>query len=321
MLLIGILALLILCILLITYYCYKRCFYAKPGSTRDPYVPLIGRQYQDVEEEIYACTKRMDVEAYESVSITSFDGLNLTGRYYHVKDGAPIKLLFHGYRSMLLRDCGGGYYLSKKMGMNILAVDQRAHGYSDGHTISFGINERRDCLSWVKYINQRFGENVPIVLSGLSMGAATVLMATSLPLPENVVCVVADSAYESPAQIIRKVCADEKLPVAVSYPFVHLSAWLYGGFRLEESSAIASVAHSKIPILLIHGEDDRLVPVQMSQHLYDAARGTATLETFPNAGHGLCYMADPPRYEKIIYQFLKNQPALKDHLLDPTISI
>ena len=318
MLLVGILAFVLLAMLLVTYCCYRRCFYSPKGAASDPYAPLIGRQYIAVQDEIYACTKRMDGAEYESVSIQSFDSLTLTGRYYHVKDGAPIKLMFHGYRSTLLRDCGGGFYLSKKMGMNVLAVDQRAHGSSEGRTISFGIQERKDCLSWISYINERFGSTTPIVLSGLSMGAATVLMSTSLPLPKNVVCAVADSPYESPAQIIRKVCADEKLPAAIAYPFVRLAAWLFGGFHLEESSALTAVVDSKIPILLIHGEDDRLVPCEMSQHICAVAQGKAILELFPQAGHGLCYITDPPRYEKIIYRFLSSQSALTKYLTDPT---
>ncbi len=319
MLLIGILILLLLAVLLISHYCYKRCFYSRKDNGKDAYAPLHGKQYEAVKDEIYACIKRMDEEDFEPVSIKSFDGLTLAGRYYHVKDGAPIKLMFHGYRSALLRDCGGGYYLARKMGMNVLAVDQRSHGASEGRTISFGINERRDCLSWVSYINRRFGEKTPIVLSGLSMGAATVLMATSLTLPKNVVCVVADCPYESPAQIIRKVCADEKLPASLAYPFVRLSAWLFGGFDLEESSALTSVPDSQIPILLIHGEDDRLVPCEMSRRIFAAAQDKTTLETFPHAGHGLCYMTDPERYEGIIYQFLKRVPALSEQLSDPTI--
>ncbi len=319
MLLIGILMLILLAILLICRYCYKRCFYSENKTARDSYALFNGAQYEAVKDEIFACTKRMDEEEYESVSIKSFDGLTLAGRYYHVKEGAPIKLMFHGYRSTLLRDCGGGYYLARKMGINVLAVDQRAHGASEGHTITFGINERRDCLAWVSYLNHRFGEKTPIVLSGLSMGAATVLMATSLPLPENVVCAVADCPYESPAQIIRKVCADEKLPVSLAYPFVRLSAWLFGGFHLEESSALESVAASKIPMLLIHGEDDRLVPCEMSRNIFAATQGKAVLETFPHAGHGLCYITDAPRYEKVIYGFFKSIPALSEHLLDPSV--
>ena len=164
-------------------------------------------------------------------------------------------ILFHGYRSMALRDSAGGYILAKKAGFNVLAIDQRAHGRSGGCVISFGIQERRDCLCWVQYLSTRFGEETPLILSGLSMGAATVLMSTDLPLPENVVGIMADCPYDSPAAIIQKVAKEQGYPPKLVYPFVYLGAMLFGRFRLTETTALEAVRDCKIPILLMHGEN------------------------------------------------------------------
>lgn len=300
--------------LLLCLYCFRRCFYSSNKTDQDPYNLLKGEQFLAVKEQIHASTRRMEEVPYEAVTITSFDGLTLFGRYYHLRDGAPVKIIFHGYRSFPLRDSAGGFYLARKLGMNVLAVDQRAHGSSGGHVITFGINERRDCLSWVEYVNGRFGADVPIILSGLSMGAATVIMATSLPLPENVVCVLADCPYASPREIIRKVCADEHFPVAASYPFIRLGARIFGKFDLEGSSAVRAAGTSQIPILLLHGEDDRFVPCEMSKAICAASNGRARLETFPGAGHGLSYMVAPQQYEAAVYGFLKEIPALQPYI-------
>jgi len=163
MILFIILMVLILSSVGICLYCFHTCFYASNRKKQDPYCQLHGQQFLEVQEQIYASTRRMEQIPFEAVTIRSFDGLTLYGRYYHMKDGAPVKIIFHGYRSMALRDCAGGFALSRKLGMNVLAVDQRAHGNSGGHVITFGVLERRDCLSWIRYINGRFGNHTPII--------------------------------------------------------------------------------------------------------------------------------------------------------------
>ena len=192
-------------------YCFRECFFSSKNRDQDPYAVLEGPQYAAVADRIRACTARMDEVEYEWVSTVSHDGLPLWGRYYHVRDNAPVKLIFHGYRSPALRDSAGGWFLARKLGFNVLAVDQRAHARSGGTVITFGILERQDCLSWVRYINGRFGSETPVILCGLSMGAATVLMASGLKLPNNVAAIMADSPYSAPADIIRKVCRDRHL--------------------------------------------------------------------------------------------------------------
>ena len=102
------------------------------------------------------------------------------------------------------------------------------------------------------------------------MGAATVLMASELNLPENVVCIIADSPYSSPKAIIRKVCRDRHLPDWLAYPFIRIGAKIFGGVSIEECSAEDAVRNARIPILLIHGEDDRFVPCQMSKRIFRA---------------------------------------------------
>lgn len=301
-------------VLLICLYCFRTCFYSPKNRQEDPYALLDGKCYEDLSEGIFYCTRRMEEAPCEFVQTRSFDGTRLSGRYYHHADGAPVMILFHGYRSMALRDCAGGYILGKKAGFNVLAVDQRAHGRSEGRVISFGIRERKDCLSWIQYINERFGTDAPVVISGLSMGAATVLMAADLDLPENVACIMADCPYSSPAGIIRKVSEDRKYPSALAMPFIRLSARLFGRFRLDESSAVESVHSAKIPLLIMHGESDDFVPCEMSRIIAKNAGGPCQLHTFPGAGHGLCYTSDPQRYERIAIEFLNEQPSLRTHM-------
>ena len=297
-------------ILLISYYTYYVAFYSPPHKRSSLDAPLVGAQYEAVAEHIYRAGHIMERYSCEEVEIRSFDGCVLFGRYYHMRDDAPLEIIFHGYRSCAFRDCSGGHALSRRMGFNVLAVDQRAHGQSGSNTITFGIKERFDCLRWIEFANQRFGSDTPIILSGISMGAATVLMASGLKLPDNVTCIIADSPYSAPGAIIEKVCEDLHYPVTLCRPFIHLGAWFFGHFQLNSCTAKEAVSHTKVPILLIHGEDDRLVPCSMSKEIADCCAAKATVFTFPGAGHGLSYIIDPVRFESVVYEFLRAQPKI-----------
>ena len=283
-------------------WAYGTAFYA-PKKRKDVYDLPKGEQYERHREQMLSLIRKLEALPFEPVTITARDGTWLEGRYYHLRDGAPLQIELHGYRGAGSRDFCGGNALARSMGHNTLVVDQRAHGKSGGHTITFGIREREDCLLWAEYAAKRFGADTPIFLSGVSMGAATVLMAAELPLPGNVCGIVVDSPYSSPAAIIRKVCQDAGLPVRMAMVLVRLGARLLGGLSLTEADALRAVERTDIPILLIHGEDDRFVPCSMSREIYARCAGPAFLETFPDAGHGLSYMEEPRRYERIVRTF------------------
>ena len=306
----GVLALLVL-LVLGAHFAYRLVFYNLNEMEKDAYAVPPGAQYEKVADRMLQHIGELDTEPYDLHTIVAHDGTKLVGRYYHFRDGAPLQIQFHGYRGHYARDFCGGYQIAKKYGINALVIDERAHGRSGGHTISFGILERYDCRDWVNYACATFGDDTTMFLSGVSMGAATVLMASDLDLPPNVKAITADCPYSSPAGIIRKVCRSMKLPAALIYLFVALGALLFGHIKLWESSALESVRHTTIPVALIHGEDDRLVPCEMSKQIYDACASPKVLLTVPNAGHGLCYFEDSDQYESVIVAFLKEHGVIK----------
>ena len=296
---------LLLIVLLIAGFSYRTAFYSSAHRKEDHYALPQGEQYEKEQPRMLSLIQEMDEIPYEAVTISAHDGTKLAARYYHVQDGVPLQIQFHGYRGTALRDFCGGNKLARESGQNTLVVDQRAHGRSGGRTITFGIRERMDCLCWAEYASQRFGSNTPIFLYGVSMGAATVLMASELELPCNVIGIIADCPYSSPEAIIRKVCREDMhLPPALVMPFVRLGARLFGHFDLKEASAVQAVRNTDIPILLLHGEDDRFVPCDMSREIFDACAGEKTRITFPGAGHGLSYIVDTVRYSEAVSRFV-----------------
>ena len=292
-------------VLWISRFCYRIAFYSMNEKEQDIYTIPPGKQYEAVADRILELIHEVEELPYEIVSVTARDGLHLVGRYYHFRDGAPVMILFHGYRGNGRREFAGNNRIAEQLGFNVIAVDERAHGKSGGHTITFGIKERYDCLTWANYAADRFGCGTPIILAGVSMGAATVLMASSLPLPDAVKAIIADCPYSSPKAIIQKVSSDVKLPPRLAYPFVVIGALVFGKFRLWQSSPVEAVRRTNVPILLIHGDDDRFVPCEMSEEIFDACSSGGQLMIVPGAGHALSYFVDTELYVRTVSDFLR----------------
>ena len=296
-------ALILLILFLILYILYRYIFYSPNSRQNDDYGIKTAVPTEEMKEESIRLIDRINARKYEKVSITSRDGLRLNGRAYHAGDDRPLAILFHGYRGTPSRDFCGGANSCLDLGYNVLSVEERAHCTSEGHTITFGVKERYDCLAWAEYAASRFGENKKIVLVGISMGAAIVLMASELELPKNVRGIIADCPYTSPKAIIRKVAARYGYPVPILYPFIVLSALVFGHFSLTAADSSKAVRKAKVPILLIHGEADRLVPCDMSRQIAAANPEKIQLHTFPDAWHGISYMVDNTRYVRLFSQF------------------
>lgn len=285
-------------------YSYRIAFFSpKKGRENLPSTasPVYDPYRPHMKELFYKLMER----PFEFVTVESHDGLLLSGRYYHVKDGAPLDIAFHGYRSSPLTDFSGGADLSYSLGHNLLLVDQRSHGRSQGRTITFGLQERYDLLRWVQYARNRFGEDQKILLYGISMGGATVLMASGLELPHNVKGIIADCPYASALDIILHVGKSMPIPQWLMKPFVILGARIFGGFDLLETNAIEAVKHATVPILVIHGEADTFVPASMSAPLVDANPTLVQRFTVPDAEHGISYLVNTREYRNVIKEFME----------------
>ncbi len=285
-------------VVLISYICYRMAFFSnrkKPAAEKEFDLPP-GRIYEPYHPMMIDWIKEVRAMPRKEFSIRSFDGLTLRGRYFEYAPGAPIELMFHGYRGNAERDLCGGVQRCFELGRSILLVDQRGCGESEGHIISFGINESRDCRSWIDFMIGYFGEDVKIILTGVSMGAATVMMAAGRPLPENVVGVLADCGYTTPKEIIQKVTAEMKLPPRLAWPFIRLGARLFGHFDIGETSPLEAMKICTLPVIFAHGEADDFVPCDMSRRLHEICAAPKRLLTVPDAGHGLAYPADPESY-------------------------
>lgn len=296
----------ILLLLLSTLMCFLIVFYSpkRKALKEDEFEIPPGKIYEKYKDEMIAWVKDARTLPYESLEIKSFDGLTLRGKYYECKAGAPIELLFHGYRGNAERDLSGGIARCFALGRNALLINQRASGDSDGHIITFGIKEHKDCLAWVDFAIQHFGKDTRLILTGLSMGASTVAMASGKELPKNVESILFDCGYTSPKEIIIEIIRQLHLPEFILYPLIKLGAKLFGGFDIESYSPIEAVKNSHVPLIFIHGERDDFVPCEMSEKMYEACTSNhKKLVKIEGAGHGLAFPCDKEKYLEALKSF------------------
>ena len=282
----------------IAYVCYRMAFYNPKQKNVDPEridIPE-GEIYEVFRERMTQWVRWTRSLPREDVEIRSFDGLTLRGKYYEYSPGAPMELMFHGYRGNAERDRSGGVYRCFALGRSVLIVDQRSCGSSEGDTITFGIREHRDCLNWLDYAVKRFGPDQKIILTGISMGASTVLMAAGRELPPNVIGVLADCGYTTAREIMMEVIRQMRLPPKLCYPFVRLGAKLYAGFDPDGYSALEAAPKIRVPVIFFHGDADDFVPCSMSRKNFDACTGRKKLVLVPGAGHGLAFPVDEESY-------------------------
>ena len=139
---------LIIFFFIVLLYCFKRVFFyekSKPLGENE-YDVMTGGAFDKYHDQLIAWAKESRRLPHENVSITSFDGLTLRGKYYECKKGAPIEIMLNGYRGTAERDMAGGIERCFKLGRNALLVNQRGCGDSEGKVHSFGINEKKDAL-------------------------------------------------------------------------------------------------------------------------------------------------------------------------------
>ena len=305
--LLGIILGIAIIVLTVSLICYLMAFYSPKRKQCNPeeYKFQLEELYEPYRQDMIKWMREARALNPETIKIKSYDGLTLVGKYYEYKKGAPIEILFHGYRGNGERDLSGGIERCFAIERNAIIVDQRGAGESDGHTITFGIREHRDAIKWAEYASERFGEDAKIILTGVSMGAATVLMAGGKELPKNVVCILADCGYSTPREIIMKTIKEMKLPPKLMYPLVKLGARIFGGFNLDEYSPIEATKSTKIPTIFIHGTNDDFVPYSMSEKMYQECTALKSLVPIEEAGHGLAYPVNKEKYLQALCDFEK----------------
>ena len=247
-----------------------------------------------------------DKQALDEFEIVNAKGFKLKGWLLPADEPSDVYVFgSHGYRSSGMGEFDRMAKFYHDKGWNVFLVDHQAAGMSEGKYIGFGYHEYRDCLQWLDFMNNHFGNNIQIVLHGVSMGSATVmLMAGSGRLPSNVKFVVADCGYTSAYNQFVHNAKGMHVP---SFPIIDVANFfnrVISGYDFKDASPIDAVKNVSVPMIFIHGANDDFVPTHMVNELFEAcSSGHKELLIVEGAAHAESYPTDSESYEKLINSY------------------
>lgn len=246
-------------------------------------------------------------QPFEELQMESRDGLNLVGYYLPAKEKTDKLVIFtHGYLGHAKQMGIYGQYYYEDLGYNLFMADARGHGSSEGDYYGFGWHDRLDLIDWTKLLVNKLGNETQIVYHGLSMGAATVLMASGeKDMSENVSAIIADSPYSSVYELFSyQIKRMFKLPPFPILDSTSLVTKALAGYSFREASSLKQVEKAEVPILYIHGKEDTFVPTNLAEELYEHTNSEAELMLVDGANHGESFVLEKEAYKERLNSFL-----------------
>lgn len=262
--------------------------------------------YYDVNNEDYKRYQKSLPIPYSKI-IKAEDNVELCGDIYlnEKKKKKTVAIIIHGYGCSRKSVIGIASAYYNDFGYSVLLPDLRAHGDSGGKYIGFGWCDSDDILCWIQYLEQMLGDNIKVILHGVSMGGATALL-TAAKKAKNINAIVSDCSFSSIKDIITlRLKEDFNLP---KFPFIYLIDLMVKhrcNYSIRDGNVKEEVKKIKCPVLYIHGQNDDFIPVENVYALYENTNSLKKIYICPNAGHAESALINPSEYKNRIYDFLK----------------
>ncbi len=227
---------------------------------------------------------------YDDVTFRTEDGLNLHGWFVPGKKSSPDEdlhtlLWFHGNAGNINHRLGNLKMLHERVPVNVFIIDYRQYGRSEGKISEKGTYiDARAALAHLhsqKEINQE-----KIIFFGRSLGSA---VAVELALKEKCRALILETPFTSILEMGKKL-----------YPFLPVSLLLKTKY-----DSLSKIRNIKVPILIMHGDKDDLVPFEHGKRLYDMANEPKEFYTIPGAGHNDTHIVGGDEYFDVIRNFVK----------------
>ena len=249
----------------------------------------------------------LDALPLREFTVKSFDGLTLRCAWLRCgKETKRVAVIVHGFGSRYEHVLKYAKLYTAR-GYDALLFDHRHCGESEGNKTTMGYLERRDLAQMIALARADKGEGAFVGIHGESMGGATVLLAACMEQPPDFV--VADCPYadltEETKYDLRYEC---HLPAWPFVPATSLIMRLCAGFFLKDVSPLREIeSHGglpDVPILFVHGTEDKLIPYAASKELYAAKQGKKALFIVEGAEHARSIVRERAKYAETVYAFL-----------------
>ncbi|MDU4761156.1 alpha/beta hydrolase [Clostridium perfringens] len=251
----------------------------------------------------------------EDITLKSFDGLNLTSTL--IMNENPTNkfiVLVHGV-SICYVGSLKYFDIFYRNGFNVLIVNQRRHGKSEGKYSTYGFYEKYDVNMWIEYLKSRFGNDIILGLHGESMGAGTVM--ETIPLNDSIKFVIEDCGYSNFHELIGFQITHaykNRLVRKILHPsliFANFFMKTKAKFSMKKIVPIDIVSSTSLPMMFIHGKEDYFVPWYMAVDLYKAkTKGYKELYLVEGAKHAEALEVNKIIYEKKIMTFIEKALSL-----------
>jgi pimeloyl-ACP methyl ester carboxylesterase len=240
----------------------------------------------------------------EEVHIVN-DGLNLYGEFYRFNDGGKCVIILPGRCECLKYS----YYFAlpyQNAGFNVLVIDSRAHGLSDGIYNTIGMKEGKDLLCWTNFIIEKFGIN-EIYYHGICVGTASCLVAmTDKECPKEVKGLVTEGCFTSFKETFLRHMKELGRP---TFPVLNLVMHFikkYAGADYRKVAPIKLFKKVNQRVLFLYGEKDVFSVPEKSKELFAAtASAHKQLKWFSKGGHSHLRINNTEEYDNTIIEFLK----------------
>ena len=263
-----------------------------------------------VAENIRKAKENFENIKYENVSVMSIDECPLAGKLYLNKSSSgKAVILCHGFKSRGETDFGIAFKMYRDMNYNILLIDQRAHGKSDGKYSTMGIMESYDIVTWCKWLEMCFGTENDIIIHGVDMGAFAAFAAGANPeMPKNIKCIIADSIYPLIHAVISKN-AEKNLSFLAkpTVRFMNLFFRNTAGFDMRDFSLYAIAKSEKIPVLFIHSENDSTSTISNVEAVMKRMTASSEMVRVQKSPHAVCFAKDENLCVDSIKKFIGEQ--------------
>ena len=230
------------------------------------------------------------------------NGLNLYGEYYDLGNDKCVLIMSGRTESLEY-----GYYFAipyAKLGYNILVVDPRAHGLSDGEYNTVGYEESKDAIAWARHVHDTFGVK-SILLHGICIGSAGAMFAlTSKDCPDYVVGMVAEGMFANFGESMKEHLIEKKKPVFMLNSMIDFWMKHYTGHSMKYGP-IDVIDKLNKPLLMLHSKEDKYSLPALAQKLYDKAGcENKELVWFDHGRHSMLRITDTAKYDETIAQFV-----------------